>query len=223
VCQKSIGAARLSRPAAAPRTPGPGCAVRRAPLRTLVPMDVTTQAFSSEVLDRSREVPVVVDFWAAWCGPCRALGPVLERAVAVRDGEVRLAKVDVDAEPELAERYGVRGIPAVKAFRRGQVVREFVGAQSAPAVEAFLDGLTEPSEAERLLESIRAEGKRPAVVSAIEEEDWERAFELLLAEIADGNGDRDETRRLMVALFQELGQEHPLSIRYRRRLAATLY
>jgi putative thioredoxin len=186
-------------------------------------MDITTETFSSEVLDRSRDAPVVVDFWAAWCGPCRALGPVLERAVAAHNGEVRLAKVDVDAEPELAERYGVRGIPAVKAFRRGQVVSEFVGAQSAPAVEAFVDGLTEPSEADRLLESLRAEGKRPAVVSAIEKEDWERAFELLLAEIADENGDREEIRRLMVALFQELGQEHPLSTRYRRRLATALY
>src|SRR5204862_6040071 len=100
---------------------------------------------------------------------------------------------------------------------------EFVGAQSAPAVEAFLDGLTEPSEAARLLDDLRAEGKRPEVIAAIEAEDWERAFELLLAEVAGGNGDREEVRRLMVALFQELGQEHPLSARYRRRLASTLY
>jgi putative thioredoxin len=134
-----------------------------------------------------------------------------------------MKKIDVDAEPELAERYGVRGIPAVKAFRRGQVVREFVGVQSPQSVEAFLDALTEPSEADRLLETLRAEGKRPEVVAAIEEEEWERAFELLLAEVGEGNGDREEVRRLMVALFQELGQEHPLSTRYRRRLASALY
>ena len=187
-------------------------------------MDITTDAFQSEVLERSRDTPVVVDFWAEWCGPCRTLAPVLEQAVAERDGAVELAKVDVDAEPELAQRYGIRGIPAVKAFRRGQVVKEFVGAVPRAAVESFLDSLTEPSAFSGLVADLRERGERSDVVAALEREGYEEALELLLASLdGAGSDQRDEVRRLMVAVFDELGQEHPLSARYRRRLATALY
>jgi putative thioredoxin len=114
-------------------------------------MDVTGKTFENDVIERSRELPVVVDFWAAWCGPCRALGPVLEGEADSRAGELALVKVDVDANPELALRYQIQGIPAVKAFRDGEVVAEFVGALAPAAVAQFLDELTGPTAAERLL------------------------------------------------------------------------
>ena len=96
---------------------------------TVAAVDVTDATFEQDVVERSRELPVVVDFWAEWCGPCKLLEPVLEKAAAARDGELVLAKLDVDANPAAASRFGVRGIPAVKAFRHGHVVDGFVGAQ----------------------------------------------------------------------------------------------
>jgi thioredoxin len=187
-------------------------------------MDVTTESFDREVLERSRELPVVVDFWAAWCGPCRTLGPTLERQAGERAGEFVLAKVDVDANPELARRYQIQGIPAVKAFRDGEVVREFVGALPPAAVAQFLDELTGPSATERLISELQASGELPEVVTALEQGEHEHAFELLLEEIAKAEGERRELLLgLTVTLFGDLGHEHPVTMRYRRRLAATLF
>jgi putative thioredoxin len=243
--------------------------------------DVDEADFEQRVLERSRELPVVVDFWADWCGPCKQLTPVLERATAARAGRVELAKVDVDRNQRLQAMFRIQGIPAVKAFRDGRVASEFTGALPPAEVERFFDALV-PSEADELAadgdeqslqraleldpnhptarrslgrlllsrgetdEALRvlegldgdflAEGlaararlaSDPELAPAFEA--WDAgdpgaALERLQAALSDPGNDperRDLLRRVMVAIFTELGPEHPLAREYRRRLSAAL-
>jgi putative thioredoxin len=244
-------------------------------------MDVTEATFATAVIERSKQVPVVVDFWAEWCAPCRQLGPVLERAVAARDGKVELVKVDTDNNPQLARDFNIQGIPAVKAFKDGAVASEFVGVQPPLAVDRFLDGLI-PSEAEGLV----AQGDEPSLRRAIELEPTradaaiplaklllargdvdeareilarvpgnfvaegliarlaleqsgspdlsdafaaldagavERGLDLLIDSIATADGAKDEIRKVVVGVLDELGADSELARAARRRLATALY
>ncbi|HEU5254128.1 MAG TPA: tetratricopeptide repeat protein [Solirubrobacterales bacterium] len=146
-------------------------------------IDVSEATFQAEVVDRSRQVPVVVDFWADWCGPCKALSPALEKAEAARAGQVVLAKVDVDANQGLGAQFGVQGIPAVKAFRDGAVIDEFVGALPPAKVEAFFDGLV-PSRADELL----AAGDELSLREAAELEPGRSDLAVALAKARLGRG-----------------------------------
>jgi putative thioredoxin len=157
--------------------------VNDAPAPLLV--DVDEADFQTAVLDRSHEVPVVVDFWAAWCGPCRTLGPMLEQAVAARDGDVVLAKVDVDRNQALAQAFRVQGIPQVLGFRDGEVVSQFTGVVPAPQLEAFLDELA-PSEADRAVVRARAldgEARETELRRALELDPGHREAAVGLAEL----------------------------------------
>ena len=244
-------------------------------------IDVTEQDFEQQVLERSKTTPVVVDFWAEWCGPCRMLGPILEKAADAREGQVVLAKVDTDANPSISRAFGIQSIPAVKAFKDGRVVDEFVGAQPPPQVERFFDRLV-PSEADGLVAAgdeaslrralelepartdatvalakiLHGKGERDEAAkllanvaghfggeglaarirledqdavdledafAALDAGERERALELLIGAIPSANGFKDDVRRVVVAILDELGVDDPLARDARRRLAAALY
>jgi putative thioredoxin len=166
-------------------------------------VDVAEAEFSGAVLDRSAKLLVVVDFWAPWCGPCRTLGPVLERLASQHEGAFVLAKVNVDEAPEVAKAYAIRSIPAVKAFRDGRVVAEFVGAQPEAAVQRFLESVL-PSDADHLADEADEFASRGHENAA--EERYLAALEIDprhgralvgLAELLAGRGETDRALELL--------------------------
>jgi putative thioredoxin len=150
-------------------------------------IDVTEATFERDVIELSSKTPVVVDFWADWCGPCKALSPALEAAEAKRGGKVLLAKVDVDSHQRLAAQFQVQGIPAVKAFRDGRIANEFVGALPPAKVEAFFDSLV-PSRVDELLGA----GDELSLREAAEQEPGRADVAVALAKARLARGAEDE-------------------------------
>ena len=272
--------------------------------------DITQEQFGQEVLQRSHEVPVVVDFWAEWCGPCKTLGPALERVAEDHDGAFQLVKVDVDSNQQLAMQFGIQSIPTVVAFRDGQLVSQFTGAipetsirqwvaQFLPTEEdhmvdrardlvleddedaaeqiyrdvldrvpdhadagtglaslliargeteeamIVLGRLPRSSEVERLEAAARVTAASDMDLTDIEARlaadpddasalielgqalaakgEHEAALDKLLGAVRLGGDTRDDARQAMVDVFGVLGDEHPLTVSYRKALANALF
>jgi putative thioredoxin len=158
-------------------------------------IDVDEAGFEQAVIERSRSVPVLVDFWAEWCGPCHMLAPVIERAVDATAGAVELVKIDIDANPGIARRYGVQGIPNVKAFRDGELVDEFTGAQPPLVVERFVQGLL-PKASDALL----AAGDEQSLREAVELDPSRADVRVQLARILLADGRESEALELLRAV-----------------------
>jgi putative thioredoxin len=162
-------------------------------------IDVTDATFGTEVIERSSTVPVVVDLWADWCGPCRTLGPILERVVDEAQGKVVLAKVDVDANRQVSEAFQVQGIPAVYALKDGKVVDGFVGAQPEAMVREFVGRLL-PSEEEDAVAKLLAQGDETSLRQVLEFEPGHPEAVVRLAELLVGRGDDDATTEALALL-----------------------
>ena len=169
-------------------------------------MDVTDETFQADVLDRSATVPVIVDLWAPWCGPCKTLGPMIEKAVADTGGAVELAKVNVDDNPAVARAFNVQSIPAVFALSQGQVVDQFIGAVPEAQITAFVQRLAPaPSEADTLA----AAGDEASLRKALELEPDHAGATEGLARILIDRGEPAEALALLAAPARDRDQPGP--------------
>jgi putative thioredoxin len=158
--------------------------------------DVTDATFETDVVERSKTVPVVVDLWAEWCEPCKQIGPILEKVIAETNGQVELAKVDVDANPSVSQAFKVQSIPAVYAMKDGQVVDGFMGAQGEAQIREFVERLvptTEATEIEKLIEA----GDEASLVKALELEADNPAAVTGLAELLVNQGEVETGLQLL--------------------------
>ena len=178
-------------------------------------IDATDANFAEVAIERSKTVPVVVDLWAEWCGPCKTLGPILERVVAETEGRVELVKVDVDANPQIAGAFNAQSIPSVHALAGGKVVDSFVGALPEAQVRAFVESLLPaPSEADQLL----AKGDVVSLFEAMQLEPGREDIAIALAtELVDQ--DRADEALEILAKFPESGQVGHLAARARLLVA----
>lgn len=162
-------------------------------------IDVTDATFQAEVIERSMTTPVVVDLWAEWCGPCRTLGPILEQVIAGTNGKVVLAKVDVDANPQVAGAFRVQSIPAVYAVKDGAVVDGFMGALPEHEVRRFVESL-QPTEQDQRVATLLAAGDEASLRAALEIEPGNEDVVVALAELLVESGRNDEALQLLARI-----------------------
>ncbi len=159
-------------------------------------IDVTDQDFNEKVVEASHQVPVVVDLWAPWCGPCKTLGPILDKVIDEQAGKVAGVKINVDENPAISQAFGVQSIPMVVAFKDGQAVDGFMGAQGEPMVRDFIERLL-PTEEENEVEALVAAGDEASLRAALElDNDHEEAI-TTLAELLVGDGRAEEGLALL--------------------------
>ena len=180
-------------------------------------LDVTDATFQAEVIDRSFTVPVVVDLWAPWCGPCRTLGPIIEKVTDATAGKVVLVKVDTDQNPAISQAFQVQSIPAVYALRNGEVVNGFVGAQPEHMVQAFVDSLL-PSEDEQTVASLLAEGTEGAYRAVLELQVGNEDAIVGLAELLVARGENEEALQFL-GRIAETDRTRKVAAKARTRLA----
>ena len=158
--------------------------------------DVTDATFEAEVVERSKTVPVVIDLWAEWCGPCKQLGPILEKVIAATNGQVELAKVDVDANPAVSQAFKVQSIPAVYAMKDGEVVDGFTGAQGEAQVQEFVDRLATAGPASEIDQLVEA-GDEASLIKALEIQADHPGAVVALAELLVGQGESETGLKLL--------------------------